>query len=366
MPNRLVIALLAALALAPLLRAGEAEPLVPEAEMRALDRVISREATRTNADSQTLGDLVKLKGRLQRLQEDLKSGRGPAASAESSADPQKALLSRLQAEAIAGGRAARRSLALYYMYLNEPEKALAEWRFMGRANDYDIPFLLVSSYLELALGEYNNGKRNLEQALRFMESRSSLVLSQPVFCSNIAGYRLYDERPEGSTFLPGDVTLIYVEVEGAEFRAASEGGSECRLMFGLKLQDDNQRTRWMESNFGEYAPLFSGPIRDLHAALTWQIPNDLEPGRYHLFVEAVEDFTKRRGESVIGFNVGRRETNPERRPGPAVTPLPRGFGEMQKAFPGASPMPEPPDLRSQDYYQMYELLRKNEQSKKVD
>lgn len=362
MPMRRVLAFCAALFLAPLLQAGEAGPLIPEAELRALDRVISREANRANADSQTLGDLVKLKGRLQRLQEDLKGGRLSAAAPDGTVgDAQKKLLSRLQGEAMAGGRAARRSLALYYIYLNEPEKALAEWRFMGRANDYDIPFLLLSSYLELALGEYTNGKRNLEQALRFMESRSALVLSRPLFCTNIAGFRLYDERPPGDAFLPGDVVLIYVEIEGAEFRALREGGSECRLMFGLKLQDDGQATRWAEPNFGEYSPAFAGPIRDLHAALTWQVPNDLEPGRYHLTVEAVEDFTKRRGESVVGFNVGRRDTNPERRPAPVVPPV-GGFGGAGKTFPGL----EPPDLRSGDYYQMYELLRRNEQNKKVE
>ena len=253
------------------------------------------------------------------------------------------MLASLEADAGTGGRAARRALALYYLLLNEPEKAGEQWRQMGRGSERDVSYRLMSAYIELALGEHNAGRASLVAAMSLLEAGSPLKVSNPVFSQNVAGYRIFQPY-RGGPFLPGDDVLLYVEVEGATFVDSPEGGSECALMFGLKLVNDSQATVWAEPNFGEYAPLFNGPIRDLHAALTWKIPNNLEAGRYHIRVEALEESTKRRGEGVTSFEVAKRPTNPETRPTGMFDPssLPRGFSEMQNAFPGAPVMPSSP------------------------
>lgn len=318
--------------------AGDNPANIPQTELQALDRAIAREANSGSLGSQTLGDLYRLKTRLLRLQESAKSETERALAPLDGDDSQRRQLDRLEREAAAGGRAARRSLALYYLFLNEPEKALAQWRLMGQATEYDLQYLLVSSYLEFALGEYGTGRKNLQTALRLTETRSSLAVSTPVFCLNIGGYRIYTRRESGN-LLPGEDVLIYVEVDGVQFASVSDGGSECQILFGLKLRNEAQNTVWAEPNYGEYAPYFAGPVRDLHAALSWRVPNDLAPGRYHLYVEAVEDSSKRRGEGVISFTVGRRETNPEKRPtgGAALPPgMQRQIQDAQKSFYGGS------------------------------
>lgn len=295
--------------------AGEAVDASVEPELKALERAIAREMNSGHLGSQTLGDLTRLRRRLLRIRD--------AAQAEQAAERTSALqpvgggdaqptLERLRAEAQAGGRPERRALALYYLFLNDNEKALAEWRAMGRATDADQPFAILSAYMELALGEYNAARNHLDNAIRFMDSRTTLVLSRPEFCYNVGGYRIFTPRT-GGDILPGEDVLIYVEVEGTEFYPAPDGGVECRLMFGLKLKNEAQGTVWAEANYGEYTPVFSGRVRDLHAALTWRVPNDLAAGRYHLHVEALEKTTSRRGENVIAFTVGKRETNPEKR-----------------------------------------------------
>ncbi len=346
-------------------------PLIPPSELQALDRAISRELNSGNMGSQTLGDLYRLKNRLLQLQSTMKSETQSALEPLDSGDSQKLQLERLEREAAAGGRAAQRSLALYYLFLNEPEKALSQWRQMGRATDHDLSYVLISSYLEFALGEYNAGRDHLEEALRFMETRSSLALSTPVFCDTVAGYRIYAQR-QTSAVKPGEDVLLYVEVEGADFTNAPDGGAECKIMFGLKLRDDNQSVVWAEPNYGEYAPTFAGPIRDLHAALTWRVPNDLSPGRYHLTVEAVEDSTRRRGESIIGFTVEKRETNTEKRPtGGMNPPLPQSYYDAQKAFPGAPMVPDPSaggsNMRDTDFYKrQFDLLQQYERGMKTE
>lgn len=363
MRNLLLILMLAAAAAS----AGEPPGTIPQAELQALDRAISRELNSGQLGSQTLGDLRRLKHRLMQMQATAKTERQTALEPPGGDDAPQKQLQRLEAEALVGGRAARRALAFYHLYLNDPEKALAQWRAMGQATDADLPYLIGSAYLELALGEYNAGRGNLEKALRLMDTRTSLALSTPVFCTSIAGYRLYLAR-EGADVLPGEDVLIYVEVEGAEFTVLPDGDSECRLMFGLTLRNDVQNTVWAESNYGEYAPAFAGPVRDLHTALTWRVPNDLQPGRYHLFIDAVEGLTRRRGESVLAFNVGRRETNPEKRPTGAGTGLPdyggganRMLQDAAKNFPGAPTMYLPPDdLKNRGDYQ-FEILRNYEQ-----
>lgn len=343
--------------------AGE---IIPQAELQALDRAISRELNSGHLGSQTLGDLTRLKNRLRRIQAEGLPGAAPALDPGDAGDGQR-LLQRLETEAQTGGRAARRSLALYYIFLNEPEKAMAQWRQMGRSSDFDVSHHLVSAYLEFALSEYDAGRRSLETALRLMESRTSLVLGAPVFCQTVAGYRVYVERPQGN-LLPGEDVLVYIEVEGVEFATTPEKDSACDLMFGLKLKNDSQSTIWAESNYGQYAPIFAGPIRDLHAALTWRVPNDLDPGRYHLHVEVVEDSTKRRGESVIGFNVGKRETNPERSPVQGLDPaMRRQMEEANRMFPGAA-TPEIEGMRGSEFFKdkQFELLQEYYQKQKVD
>lgn len=374
--------------------AGEKPGAIPEPELLALERAISRELNSNYLGSQTLGDLYKLQRRLLAMQAtaaaQAKSETASALEPLNGDDSQSRLLDRLLREAAAGGRAAKRSLSLYYLYLNDPEKALHQWRLMGKTTDYDLNYLVMSAYMELALGEYTPARRNLETAIRHMETRSSLVVSTPVFCQTIAGYRTYIKRQEGN-LLPGEEILIYVEVEGAEFASTADGGAECRLMFGLQLRDDSQKTVWADPNWGEYDPAFAGPVRDLHAALSWRVPNDLEPGRYHLTVDVVEDSTKRRGENTAGFFVGRRETNPERRPVPALNPagLPPGYNETGslydlqrqalKAFPGAPALPMQPgtgssgnserslmDMRDPEFLKRFEMLKDYERQQKVD
>lgn len=357
--------------------AGAAE-VIPPAEMQALDRAIRRELNSGQTGSQTLGDLRRLKQRLTRIQQSAGEGaetaeRQTALQPLAGGDTRQQLLDRLQEEAKVGGRPARRSLALYYVFLNEPEKALREWRAMGRANDSDLPYSILSAYLELALGEYNNGRNNLESALRRMDSRTSLVLSVPVFCSNIAGYRIYTARAEGD-LLPGEEVLVYVEAEGAEFGPAPGGGRECRLMFGLTLKNDQQTTMWTELNYGEYAPVFAGDIRDLHAALTWRVPNDLPPGRYHLTIQAVEEPTKRFGENLLSFNVGRRATNPDQRPtsfGMPTAGMDERMREAERVFQGVPQSGGDSNARNLwesefGKQQQHEIVRQHERSQRVE
>lgn len=321
--------------------AGEAPDIVPQTEIQALERAIARELNTGDLGSQALGDLQRL---LYRLQNSRTVGQAPISARAAALEPLGSdgdigTLARLEREAEAGGRSALRSLAMFQLYMNNPEQSLRAWRKMGSANANDLSFQLLSSYLELALGNYNSARSHLETATRLIDTRTALVLSSPMFCSAIAGYRLYEER-DRKELLPGDETLIYVEIEGADFKTRADGFSECRLMFGMKLKNDSQVTLWSEPNYGEYSPEFNGPIRDLHTALSWRVPNDLVPGLYRLHIEAEEEESARRGEAILEFTVAKRPTNPEQRFGGAGS-YPPGVNdalrEAQKYFPGSTP-----------------------------
>lgn len=310
---------------------------IPQVEIQALDRAITRELNQNILGSQTLGDLQRLRHRLDRLQQaggdPRQTALAPLAVGE---DSIANTLAQLEEEAKNNNRSALRSLALYQMFLGNPETALRHWERLGQTNANDTSYQILSAYLQLALGEYSAARSHLDEAAKLMDTRTQLALSAPIFCDNIAGYRIYTRREE-KEFLPGEDTLVYVEVDGADFTLLPDGDAECRLMFGMKLINDAGRIIWSETNYGEYAPLFNGPIRDLHTALTWRIPNDLVPGLYTLTVEAVEDSSKRRGENAIDFTVARRPTNPETRPGAGLTPeMRRSIDEAGRQFPGTS------------------------------
>lgn len=346
-------------------RAGEAQLAVPLGEMQALERAIARELNTGHLGSHTLGELQRLLHRLKNARLDGGKTDRQTALEPPGGESSQAVLERLERQAATGDRAALRSLALYQLYMNNPEQAIQAWREMGSATASDLPYHLLSAYLELALGEYNSARASLATATRLIETRTGLELSEPVFCQNIAGYRLYEPRPVGD-FLPGEDTLVYVEIDGADFQTLPSGDSECRLLFGMKLRNVSDVIVWAEPNYGEYAPIFNGPIRDLHTALAWRVPNDLPPGLYRLQIEAVEDSSKRRGDCVIEFNLAKRPTNPDQKLGGKYPP---GFNQTirdaQQMFPGSTPefRPETPTmsdewLRNQGYQ---DLIRKRVQ-----
>ncbi len=328
-------------------RAGEAVPSVPLGEMQALERAIARELNTGDLGSHTLGELQRLLHRLRTARGGERADRA-AALAPLDAGAGGDDLRRLEDAASTGDRAALRALALYRLYRNSPEEAALAWRQMGSANASDVPYHILSAYIELALGEYNSARASLATAARLIDTRTGLELSEPVFCRNIAGYRLY-ERRTGGDFLPGEDTLIYVEVEGADFKSLPSGDSECRLLFGMTLRNASKVIVWSEPNYGEYAPLFNGPIRDLHTALAWRVPNDLPPGLYTLEVEATEDVSKRRGGTSVEFTLAARPTNPSQPAGGAAA-YPPGFNEAvreaQRMFPGSTPAFQPETPRA--------------------
>ncbi len=338
---------------------------VPHAELQALDRAIERELGRPELGSQTLRDLQRLRHRLVNARPGLSPERvvaleplSPVVSGDT--------LDRLEAEAGSGSRSAQRSLALYHLFQNQPDQALQSWRRMGQANRTDVAFLLMSAYMELAVGEHNAAASHLEEASRLIATRTGLELSTPVFATNIAGYRLYEERT-GGDLLPGEDTLLYVEVEGADFYDTADGGVECRIMFGISLRNEAGVVVFSEPNYGEYAPFFNGPIRDLHTALTWRVPNNLVSGRYTVRVEAVEQSSKRRGESELEFTVGHRSTNPTPRPGDSLPPAyNKAIQDAGRAFPGA-PLPSlPPNLDAGSLLNQFNMAPSGDSMLKLD
>lgn len=350
---------------------------VTHSELTALRRAVESGLSGRDVGSQTLGDLQRLLDRLEGGSRDRGDEAEPLDDEPESPryDDSRSEITRLEREAADGKRTSLRTLSLYRLYRNDPEEALRLWNRMGETNPNDLAYRLMASYLELALGEYGKARTHLEQAGRLIGTRSGLGLSKPLFCDNIAGYRLYVPR-QNKELLPGDNTLIYVEIEGADFHEIGGGESECRLMFGLRLKNEAGVTVWADPNYGEYAPAFNGPIRDLHSALSWRIPNDTMPGVYTLTIEAVEEKSKRRGDVGMEFSIGRRSTNSETRMDEGLRrEVNRVMQDAGKQFPGASshyfdertnsfPGGSRQESRERDSFRdsdrYYELLRQNE------
>lgn len=327
---------------------------IPQVEIQALDRAIRRELSEDKLGSQTLGDLQRLKHRLETLG-------SPAGQALAELEPLGGagnILARLEQAAASGDRSALRNLAFHHLAENNPEAALQAWRKMGGTNPNDLSYQILSSYLELALGEHNAARLHLETAGRLIDTRTGLGLSTPIFCDNIAGYRLYVPR-EKKEILPGDNTLLYVEIEGADFHPLPDGNSECRLMFGMKLRNEHGTTLWAEANYGEYAPLFAGSVRDLHTALSWRVPNDLQPGVYNLTVEVEEQPSLRRGETVLEVTIANRPTNPAPKLDAGMRQeVNKALQEATRQFPGSTPLFQPQSPQeSERSERMFDLLR---------
>ncbi|MBN2712938.1 MAG: hypothetical protein JXR97_10995 [Planctomycetes bacterium] len=200
-------------------------------------------------------------------------------------------------------RSARDALAMFYLFADQPEKAIELLRKNGPASSSDIYHELKLAYTNLRLGDYRESGRNIEKARDIIRTRLPLLLSEPAFCDTITAFRLYTPISK-SSFNPGDTGLIYLEIAGSEFKTDATGKASCNLNFGLAIKDEMQEVVWEKADYGQWAQTYQGPLRDLHVSITMRIPNNLPDGKYHIFVTCKDVFSGRTGISSSDFMVG--------------------------------------------------------------
>ncbi len=263
-----------------------------------VERMLAAQATDVRSEPQDLAHLRRLRGLLQ---VHLKNS-NPSTGEE------KQLLSRLEAflkqrvRKHRSSRSARETLGMFYLFLDEPEKAKAIFDKIGPASKRDLYHPLRKAYAYLRLADYGKARQQLDLIFTAMNKRTPLQLSSPIFCTSITAFRLYRPRP-AVPLKPGEDTLIYLELTGVGFRDQGEDGASCDLSFGLIIRNDLQKVVWREPAYGQWVQPYQGPINDVHVSIALRIPNNLESGQHHLFITCNDRVTSHQGKTDVGFEV---------------------------------------------------------------
>ncbi len=296
------------------------------ADFAYLDRLLAREMADATLSAAELG-------RLRALRERLKSSLtaqtqpAPAKSLRQEADLLSESLKSTLQKLLSDRRSeqTQRDLALFYLFRDEPDKALT-YLAAPPTGEPDVFQPWLAGYAFVKLGDHSRAAECLERITRRLTDKLPLSLSEPVLCTEVTAYRLYTPRP-AEPVNAGEDLLLYLEIAGATFRI-DETGAGCALDFGLTLKDSLQETVWEEASYGSWEKTYRGPVHDLHVMINLRVPNHLATGRYHLLVKCTDRATGRNGSSGHAFDVK----------GTAAAPK-LGTPQSLGAWPNNNPLP---------------------------
>lgn len=277
-----------------------------QADITFINKLIAQYVAHGDGSSPDVTNLRRIRTLLQKAPSQKETS-----AALSLSDLRGRLLTELQKRVAASraSRLSRETLAMYQIFLDDPENALETLRKTGPASGRDIYHPLRLAYTYLRLGDYEKGYDALQRVESLLSGHLPLTLTKPVLCESITAYRIYDPRPD----LPiraGERTFVYVEVQGAGFRQQSPDEAACNIQFGLEIRNELQTVVWEEPDYGSWAQTYRGRVSEIHVSVTFRIPNTLQPGRHYLIINAHDRISDRRGSASLPFDFGRRTRQP--------------------------------------------------------
>ncbi|MFH0910480.1 MAG: hypothetical protein V1918_03075 [Planctomycetota bacterium] len=201
-------------------------------------------------------------------------------------------------------REPRLALARFYLFEDDPERALRHLDRAGPGSELDVFWPLLAAYAHLRLGEHATATRLLEGMGESIGRLIPLQIQRALFCEEVRQYGQYNPRPE-KAFAPGESTWLYLEVMGPGFRAVGDQ-HELRLSFGLAVRNDLQQTLYDEPQYCRIFPKYRHPVRTVFAGVDFLVPDYLPSGKYTLIVTCRDETSGREVTSDLPFSIGER------------------------------------------------------------
>lgn len=200
-------------------------------------------------------------------------------------------------------RDARMRLASYYLFNNDPIKALRHLEQAGDLNNGDVFWKMQVAYCQLALGEYEIALRMLDGASEIVESVMPLGLRNGLFCEHVTALAQYDPLPN-QAIGRGQRALFYFEVIGADFAKEQNDLYQVSFSMDLVFRDEMQRTVLSMLSWAEPKFYYRRPLRDIFMTGEIILPPELEPGKkYTLVIECRDTHANRTATLDIPFIV---------------------------------------------------------------
>jgi hypothetical protein len=192
-------------------------------------------------------------------------------------------------------RQRRMALARFYLYEDDPEKALIHLLRVGPASEDDVFWPMLTSYAYLRLGEHRKAADFLARTRDAATRIVPLHVRRVIFCNRVDGLGQYD--PRTPRFRRGEATWVYVELNGAGFRKTADDDFRLDISIDLEIRDHVQETAWEQDKYSTFPFTYQHRVHAVFGIMELVIPRRLGPGKHTLVVEA-ED--REAGQRAVG------------------------------------------------------------------
>ena len=199
-------------------------------------------------------------------------------------------------------RDARMRLASFYLFQNDPVKALRQLERAGDLPTGDAFWRMQTAYCQVCLGEYAAALSLLDGATQTVSTAIPLALKNGAFCDEVSGLAQYTPVASGE-FKRGARVLFYVEATGAEFTSTDRELFAVDFTISLSFLDAMQRTVKTTPNWASPKFYYRRPVREVFMTGDTVIPEDLAPGKYQMVIEARDMRSGRIATTSVPFTI---------------------------------------------------------------
>ncbi|MBN1257420.1 MAG: hypothetical protein JXA52_06910 [Planctomycetes bacterium] len=203
-------------------------------------------------------------------------------------------------------RQPRMNLALFYLYSNQPEKAIKHLETAGAGSEDDVFWPLLGAYTYLRLGDHKAAAIFLDRARQAASTLMPLQIQRALFCSEFRTLGQYTPRPS-EIFKPGESTDIYVNIIGSRFKQLGENKYLVDLSFDIEIRDELQQVVWRQDNYGGFSCEYQHPVHDGFCDIVFIMPETLAPGNYVLMLTCLDRLSERSDSADLSFTIAGKQ-----------------------------------------------------------
>jgi hypothetical protein len=202
---------------------------------------------------------------------------------------QKDLLQKLRQKVASDPdkRAYRLNLAKFYLYMNDAEKAERHLTRIGPASKKDLIWRILCAQSYVLLGEYSRAAELFDNVTGKLDKIIPLRVTKAVLCDKIRQRGQYSKRATNE-ISSGEMTWIYLEVQGAQFTPTAKNDLQLNLSFGVEIRDEMQRSVWSVNDYCGISPVYQHEMKDVFAGVDFTLPQKLNKGKHTLIISCTD------------------------------------------------------------------------------
>lgn len=198
-------------------------------------------------------------------------------------------------------------LRLLYLIARHPEQALTSIPSLDAGDQeywQQMIWAMTNSLDSDGLTDHERAVQTIppvNTALRRLREQADLDIRNSAFCEEISYFGNYKRFPR-EEFVPGQLVLLYAEIENFRSEPTPSGEYRTLLRSLIEIVGPNGEIRW-KKNFAATEDLCRNPRRDYFHNYQFTIPERLPLGPHSLKLTVVDELSGKQSTSILPFVV---------------------------------------------------------------